>query len=41
MEIFYKLNDAGKTIVLVTHETYTAQMAKRIIQMLDGKNNQR
>jgi putative ABC transport system ATP-binding protein len=37
MEIFYKLNDAGKTIVLVTHETYTAQMAKRIIQMLDGK----
>jgi ABC-type lipoprotein export system ATPase subunit len=24
-------------IVMVTHETYTSEHAKRIIQMLDGK----
>lgn len=37
MKILEKLNDSGKTIILVTHETYTAQHAKRIIQMIDGK----
>lgn len=38
MEILQKLNDEdGHTIVLVTHETYTAEHAKRIIHILDGK----
>ncbi|MFA6974050.1 MAG: ABC transporter ATP-binding protein [Parcubacteria group bacterium] len=36
MEILDKLNDAGHTIILVTHETQTAQYAKRIITMKDG-----
>lgn len=36
MRILQKLNDQGKTIILVTHETYTAQHAKRIIMMKDG-----
>lgn len=36
MEILDKLNDAGHTIILVTHETQTAQYAKRIISMKDG-----
>jgi putative ABC transport system ATP-binding protein len=36
MEILDKLNDTGHTIVLVTHETQTAQYAKRIITMKDG-----
>ncbi len=36
MEIFQKLNNKGKTIVLVTHETYTAEHAQRIILMKDG-----
>ncbi len=38
MEIFEKLHDEmGHTVVLITHETYTAEHAERIIQMLDGK----
>ncbi|MFA5359437.1 MAG: ABC transporter ATP-binding protein [Patescibacteria group bacterium] len=36
MEILQKLNDAGNTIVLVTHETYTSEHAKRIIKVRDG-----
>jgi len=36
MEILDKLNDIGCTIILVTHETQTAQYAKRIISMKDG-----
>jgi putative ABC transport system ATP-binding protein len=37
MRILQKLNNDGHTIVMVTHETYTSEHAKRIIQMLDGK----
>jgi putative ABC transport system ATP-binding protein len=36
MEILQKLNDLGNTIILVTHETYTSEHAKRIIQVKDG-----
>jgi len=36
MEILQDLNNAGKTIILVTHETYTAEHAKRIIRIKDG-----
>ncbi|HTW96146.1 MAG TPA: ABC transporter ATP-binding protein [Candidatus Methylomirabilis sp.] len=37
MEIFQKLNDAGHTIILVTHETATAEYADRIIRVRDGE----
>lgn len=37
METLQKLNSIGKTIILITHETYTAQHAKRIIRLLDGE----
>ena len=37
MTLLEELNDKGHTIVLVTHERYTAEHAKRIIQLLDGK----
>ncbi len=37
MRILQKLNGEGHTIVMVTHETYTSEHAKRIIKMLDGK----
>ena len=37
MRILQDLNKQGKTIVLVTHETYTAEHAERIIHMKDGK----
>ncbi len=36
MEILQKLNDGGHTIILVTHETYTSEHAKRIIKIRDG-----
>jgi putative ABC transport system ATP-binding protein len=37
MEIFQALNDAGLTIVLVTHEHDIAQFAKRVLVFRDGK----
>ncbi|HLB50901.1 MAG TPA: ABC transporter ATP-binding protein [Patescibacteria group bacterium] len=37
MTILQKLNNAGRTIVLVTHETYTAEHAKRVLLMKDGQ----
>ena len=36
MEILESLNDRGRTIVLVTHETATAEFANRIIRVKDG-----
>lgn len=36
MGIFQQLNDAGKTIVLITHEPDIAQHAKRIVHVRDG-----
>lgn len=38
MEIIQELNEKrGHTVILVTHETYTAELAKRIIRVRDGK----
>lgn len=36
MEILQKLNSEGNTIMLVTHETFTAEHAKRILYLKDG-----
>jgi putative ABC transport system ATP-binding protein len=36
MQILQRLNDEGHTIILVTHETDTANHAKRIIRLRDG-----
>ena len=36
MEALQELNQAGKTIILVTHEVTTAQHAGRIITIRDG-----
>ncbi len=36
MAMLEKLNDTGKTIIMVTHEDDIAQHAKRIIRMRDG-----
>jgi len=36
MGIFQKLNQKGKTIVIVTHDVEIAQCAKRIIELRDG-----
>ena len=37
MEILQDLNEEGKTIILVTHEKYTAEHARRIVNITDGK----
>ncbi len=36
MEIIQKLNDEGHTVLLITHETSTAEHAKRTIRIKDG-----
>ena len=37
MEILQDLSEEGHTIILVTHEKYTSEMAKRVIDLKDGK----
>jgi putative ABC transport system ATP-binding protein len=37
MTLFRKLNDFGKTIVVVTHDPQIAQQASRVIRFLDGR----
>ena len=36
MDTFKRLNDEGRTIVLITHERDVAEHAKRIIHIRDG-----
>jgi putative ABC transport system ATP-binding protein len=37
MEIFKKMNEQGKTVIMVTHEPDIASYTKRILVMRDGK----
>jgi putative ABC transport system ATP-binding protein len=36
-DLFVKLNDQGKTIIMITHEPEIAQFAKRMIYLRDGR----
>jgi ABC-type lipoprotein export system ATPase subunit len=36
MELFTKLNEAGTTIIQVTHSEENAKYGKRIIELRDG-----
>jgi putative ABC transport system ATP-binding protein len=36
MELLSRLNEGGKTIIMVTHENDIAEWAKRVIRMRDG-----
>jgi len=37
MEFIENLHEQGRTIILITHETYTAEYAERIIHLKDGR----
>ena len=37
MALFQKLNDEGRTIIMVTHERDIAKYAKRVVELKDGK----
>jgi len=37
MDIIQNLHESGHTIILITHEKYTSEMAERIIKLRDGK----
>jgi putative ABC transport system ATP-binding protein len=37
MGVFQRLNDEGKTVVLITHEPDIAEYAKRIVVFRDGR----
>jgi putative ABC transport system ATP-binding protein len=37
MAVFQRLNDGGKTVVLITHESDIAEYARRIVVFRDGK----
>src|SRR5439155_11354853 len=36
MKMLAELNDAGKTIIMVTHETEVAKWARRVVRLKDG-----
>ena len=37
MQLFKELNDEGRTIIMITHDTNIAQHSKRILNILDGR----
>ena len=37
MDIFKKMNEQGKTVIMVTHEPDIAAYCKRVLVMRDGK----
>jgi len=37
MDLFGKLNEEGRTVILVTHDSHLAQLCKREIEVLDGR----
>ena len=37
MELFGRLQEAGNTIILVTHEEHIAAFARRVVRFLDGR----
>lgn len=36
MQLFQELNDEGRTIIMITHDTNIARYSKRVVSILDG-----
>jgi macrolide transport system ATP-binding/permease protein len=41
LEILTGLNESGHTIVLITHDPNVAGVAKRVVEMADGRLRER
>lgn len=39
LSIFKKLHNEGRTIIIITHDHYVAEQAKRMLKLMDGKIN--
>jgi putative ABC transport system ATP-binding protein len=37
LKLLGELNDAGRTVVIITHEEEVARFAKRVVRMRDGR----
>ena len=37
MDLFHKLSESGRTIVVVTHDPQIAKHASRVIRFFDGR----
>lgn len=37
LEIFKRLNEQGRTIIVITHDRQVAEQAKRIVRFRDGR----
>lgn len=37
MDLFHSLNEAGRTIIVITHDAKIARRASRVIRFLDGR----
>jgi putative ABC transport system ATP-binding protein len=37
LRIFARLNEEGRTVVLITHEPDVAELAKRVVRLSDGE----
>ena len=37
MDIFRRLNEQGRTIILITHDQQVAEQAKRVVRFRDGR----